>query len=201
MNRSALLAGMFIVMSIVTAGRGTSGDVAAKNDPLDKKLIFQKSLAQEIDAYYHGRRINTSAKVIWQVIDEAQKTLPAYFPNGEVGLDHVLAIAALESGFYPTAKGAAGEVGIFQILRPRDAMEGIGRPGQDPFNVRNNTQMGILVLNNKFRTHGNTNRAIIAYNGVVRRRDGTWDDQYLMKFRKNHAMILRMIRKAEETTI
>jgi hypothetical protein len=194
MKRSTILAGIFLGIIMITNSNGTK----APRD--ERNLIFQKNLAEEIDAYYHDKHINTSSKVIWQVIDEAQRTLPVYFKNNEFSLEHVLAIAAVESDFYPNAIGAAGESGIFQILHAKKVMNGIGRPGQDPMDVRNNTQMAILVLNNKLRAYGTQTRAIIAYNGTVKRSDGSWDDKYLLRFRKKHAIILKMIQRAKESS-
>ena len=71
-----------------------------------------------------------------------------------------LAVAQRESGFNQSARGADGEIGIFQ-LKPATAVE----VGVDPYNEAQNIQGGIAYLAQMYRQFGDWTKALAAYNG------------------------------------
>jgi len=76
-----------------------------------------------------------------------------------VPLDVALAVARQESGFRQAAMGAAGEVGVFQL------MPGTARDlGVNPFNAAENIDGGIRYLRQMLERFGNWPDALAAYN-------------------------------------
>lgn len=80
-----------------------------------------------------------------------------------------LSVAARESNFDQSARGSAGEIGIFQ-LKPTTAQE----VGVNPYTVEGNIEGGIAYLKKQFDRFGNWWDALAAYNGGARHvQDGT----------------------------
>ncbi len=71
-----------------------------------------------------------------------------------------LAVAQQESGFNQGARGAAGEVGMFQLL-PSTASD----LGVNPYNESENIEGGISYLAQLYRQFGDWTKALAAYNG------------------------------------
>lgn len=77
------------------------------------------------------------------------------------GVDPALAVevAATESSLNQSAIGAAGEIGVFQILPATAAAMGI-----DPTDLAQNIQAGIGLLRQLISQYGDTAKALAAYN-------------------------------------
>ncbi len=71
-----------------------------------------------------------------------------------------LAVATRESGLNQGAIGAAGEIGIFQLM-PSTASD----LGVDPSNLQQNIQGGLSYLQSLYQQFGNWTDALEAYNG------------------------------------
>ena len=71
-----------------------------------------------------------------------------------------LAVAQKESGFRQSAIGAAGEVGIYQLMPATAADLGV-----DPYNAQGNIDGGIRYLAQLYNQFGNWESALAAYNG------------------------------------
>ena len=71
-----------------------------------------------------------------------------------------LAVAKQESGFNQGARGAAGEVGIFQLMPGTAADLGV-----NPYSESENIQGGIAYLSQLYRQFGDWAKALAAYNG------------------------------------
>jgi soluble lytic murein transglycosylase-like protein len=70
-----------------------------------------------------------------------------------------LAVAQQESSFNPNARGAAGEIGLFQLMPATAASLGV-----DPSDVSQNISGGISFLAQLFQKYGNWPAALSAYN-------------------------------------
>lgn len=73
--------------------------------------------------------------------------------------DLALAVARKESALDPLARGAAGEVGLFQLSPATAADLGI-----NPFDVSQNIQGGIRYLRQQLERFGDVRLALMAYN-------------------------------------
>lgn len=71
-----------------------------------------------------------------------------------------LSVAQRESGFRQSAIGAAGEVGIYQLMPATAADLGV-----DPYNAQGNIDGGIRYLAQLYNQFGNWEAALAAYNG------------------------------------
>ena len=71
-----------------------------------------------------------------------------------------IAVARRESNFDQAARGAAGEVGVFQLM-PLTAAE----LRVNPYNLAQNIQGGVSYLAENFQRFGNWTQALEAYNG------------------------------------
>lgn len=71
-----------------------------------------------------------------------------------------IAVARRESGFNQGARGAAGEIGVFQLMPATAAGLGV-----DPYDLRQNIRGGVLYLSQMLNRYGgDTQMALAAYN-------------------------------------
>lgn len=77
------------------------------------------------------------------------------------GVDPNLAlrVAGRESGFHPEARGAAGEIGVFQLLPATAADLGV-----DPYDLADNIRGGVMYLRQLIDQFGDLIPAVAAYN-------------------------------------
>jgi soluble lytic murein transglycosylase-like protein len=77
------------------------------------------------------------------------------------GVDPALALAVAQqgSGFDQSARGNAGEVGVFQLM-PATASD----LGVNPYDLSQNVDGGVLYLARQLATFGDTQTALAAYN-------------------------------------
>lgn len=90
------------------------------------------------------------------IIQQIQQTAQAY------GVDPALAVqvARQESGFNQNARGAAGEIGIFQLMPATAADLGV-----NPYDLTQNIQGGVRYLKQLLNAFsGNVAQALAAYN-------------------------------------
>jgi hypothetical protein len=71
-----------------------------------------------------------------------------------------LAVAQRESGFNQNARGAAGEIGVFQLMPTTAAGLGV-----NPYDLNQNVEGGIRYLADNYRRFGDWELALQAYNG------------------------------------
>ena len=74
-----------------------------------------------------------------------------------------IAVARRESNFRQTARGAAGEVGVFQLM-PGTAVE----MRVNPYDLAANIRGGVGYLAKQYSVFGNWTQALQAYNGGAR---------------------------------
>lgn len=92
-----------------------------------------------------------------QIIDEIRRQATAAGVNPALAV----AVAEHESGFQPDARGAAGEIGLFQLMPSTAAGLGVS----DPWNPAQNIAGGIKYLNRMMERYaGDVTRALAAYN-------------------------------------
>lgn len=70
-----------------------------------------------------------------------------------------LAVAQRESGYNQGARGAAGEVGVFQLMPGTAAGLGV-----DPYSLTDNIRGGVMYLRQMYEQFGNWTEALAAYN-------------------------------------
>jgi soluble lytic murein transglycosylase-like protein len=88
--------------------------------------------------------------------DQIRQTALSYGVDPAIAL----AVAQQESGFNQAARGAAGEVGVFQLM-PATA-SGLG---VNPYSTSENIQGGVSYLAQLYRQFGDWTKALAAYNG------------------------------------
>jgi soluble lytic murein transglycosylase-like protein len=71
-----------------------------------------------------------------------------------------LAVAQRESGFNQNARGAAGEIGVFQLMPGTAAGLGV-----NPYDLNQNVEGGIKYLADNYQRFGDWELALQAYNG------------------------------------
>lgn len=93
---------------------------------------------------------------------------------GQYGVDPRLALAVAwqESHYDPNARGAAGEIGVFQLLPATAAQLGV-----DPYDAAQNIAGGVRYLRTQIDAFGDLAAALAAYNwgpGNVARWGAAW---------------------------
>lgn len=88
-----------------------------------------------------------------------QEQIAAMAPTYGVPVPIALAVAQRESGFNQAARGAASEVGVYQLL-PTTAAE----LGVNPYDLAQNIQGGLTYLRRQYDTFGDWSLALAAYN-------------------------------------
>jgi Transglycosylase SLT domain len=122
---------------------------------------------EEIGAFGHADRgkkepWNPGSLAWWLFADKAQIKEKIRKKALEMGLDPAIAlgVAEKETGFDQSARGKAGEVGVFQL------MPGTARSlGVDPSDLDQNIQGGISYLLQLYGRFHDWQKAITAYNG------------------------------------
>ena len=76
-----------------------------------------------------------------------------------VPADLAVAVAQRESSLNPAARGAAGEVGLFQLMPATAAGLGV-----DPYSLSGNIQGGVSYLRQLYAQFGDWSQALAAYN-------------------------------------
>lgn len=182
---------LFLSLAVLASSGCRPTYVVVKDDS------YYLLLAQAIDDQYHRLGMRTSSKIVWDIIQEANSILPSYFPNNEIDLLDVLAIASCESQFYEKTKGTKGEIGLFQLLDAKTELTLIGKPDGNPWDPRISTHLGISHLAGKYQKYQDRRKAIIAYNGVIRYKDGTWEERYWRYFTKKRQEMEKIARKVD----
>jgi hypothetical protein len=105
----------------------------------------------------------------------------------KVGLDHCLALAQaeVESRFSPDAVGAAGEIGLYQILPSTATHFGFGRA--ELFDPHVNTRVALTYFSDILTRRPSLREALAEYNGGPRNRS----PYYALSILETYARVLR----------
>jgi len=160
-----------------------SSDAILRSYALDESKPM--TYAAQADALYvmvaeeEGNKIDTT--VVVPMLMAIDKNLPVFFPSGPFTRNDFIAIAWVESDFNQMEYGTHGERGLFQIMPDEFRDWGV----TDHFyGAKTNTRMAFRVLRGKYARWHDYKKAIIAYNGVVRRKNGAWSEKYWVAFKK-----------------
>ena len=138
--------------------------------------------------YYIDTRNN-----VFRAISAAQRFMPVLLgPDYPFDIYDILAIIMVESRFNPHAVSHKKAKGIMQIIDPRLHIKEIDGD-EDPFDIECNVYGGILCLKEKYDHTKDKRKAIIAYNGIVKRKNGTWKDSYYKKVMEQKTVIMRLL--------
>jgi len=127
--------------------------------------------------YYIDMRAN-----VFRAIDAINRFKPLILTSDyPFDTNDILAIIMVESRFNPKAISHKNARGIMQIIDPKAHIKKIDGV-EDPFDIKCSVYGGLLCLKEKFDYTKDKRKAIIAYNGIVKNKDGTWNDKYYKKF-------------------
>jgi len=126
-------------------------------------------------------KVHTDNDVVVAMLKAIDVNMPKFFPDGPFNHNDFIAMAWLESEFRQMEDGTHGEKGIFQIMPDEFKDWGVTKYF---YGVNTNTKMAFRVLNGKYKKWHDYKRSIIAYNGVVKLRNGKWSEKYWRAFQK-----------------
>jgi hypothetical protein len=126
-------------------------------------------------------KTKVNKEVVIQMLKAIDLNMPKFFPNGPFTRNDFIAMAWLESEFRQFEEGTSGEKGIFQIMPDEFEAYGVKKYF---YGVNTNTKMAFRVLSGKYQRWKDYKKAIIAYNGVVRLKNGKWSEKYWKAFLK-----------------
>jgi hypothetical protein len=152
--------------------------------PINQDFIGAKRIVK----YYKSLGTKVHVEVVEETMKAVDRYLPKYFPNGPFTRQDFLAMAMAESSFHQYEVGSSGEQGIFQIMRMH-----IPKSVENPFGIRMNTRLAMVVLREKYTKHSDYKKAIIAYNGVVvRRKTKKWSERYWVVFQAKKVVLNKL---------
>jgi len=150
-----------------------------------KDLHYYKEATLLTDCLYReGTPVST--RTIKETLEAIDKFVPKYFPNGPYTREDFVAMAWLESGFNQFEVGTHGEKGIFQIMPDEYQDNNIKL---NKYDIATNTELCMTVLQAKFHKFPDYKKAVIAYNGVVRNKNGKWSEKYWKGFEKRRSVV------------
>lgn len=190
----ALIVGIVSIHGIYAIGRnwGFVEPPASKYvlAEVQRELLHYK-IASKLNDYYYRFNKPVRIKVIHEVLDALDIYLPRYFPDGPYTVKDMLAIGMVESNFDQYLTGRHKEYGIFQIMPKSSRWMGVTK---NQFDVTVNTELALFVLKKKFEKYKDYKMAIIAYNGLVKKR-GKVSEKYWNKFIKYRRAIDDILRE------
>ena len=122
----------------------------------------------------------------WLMLKEIDKNLLAFYPKGPFTRNDFIALGWLESEFRQYEHGTHGERGIFQVMPCEFKDYNVHK---NYYNVDVNTQMAFRVMDVKFQKHKDYKIAIMAYNGLVKTKNGKYSQKYWKSFEKRKVAV------------
>jgi len=104
----------------------------------------------------------------------------------------IVSIIMTESTFNPKAISPKKAMGIMQIMNHQKYITEVDGV-KSPFDINCSVKAGLECLQRKYELFGDKKKAIIAYWGVVKRKDGSWEDEYYNKVMENKAIIQKVL--------
>ena len=104
----------------------------------------------------------------------------------------ILAIIMTESRFNPDAVSPKDAMGIMQIMHHKKYITPVDGV-ESPFDINCSVKAGLECLKRNYDMFGDERKAIIAYWGIVKRKDGTWVDKYYNKVMANKEIIQKVL--------
>lgn len=147
-------------------------------------------LAKELKYYKEASLLNdllfreglpVHIQVVVVMLKEIDKNIVQFYPDGPFTRNDFIALAWIESGFSQYEGGTHGERGIFQIVPDEFHDFNVHK---NYYNVDLNTCMAFRVLDGKYKKYGDYKKAIMAYNGLVKFKNGKYSQKYWKAFEK-----------------
>jgi len=152
-------------------------------------------LQTELDYYKQAAALNdllfrestpVHMNVVIDMLKEIDKDLVKFYPNGPFTRTDFITLAWLESEFKQYEGGTHGERGIFQIMPDEFRDFDVHK---NYYNVDVNTLMAFRVLQSKYQKYPDYKTAIMAYNGLIRFKNGHYSQKYWNNFEKRRIAI------------
>jgi hypothetical protein len=177
-----LLVGLVLFVPSLTIGEDAPIQIRSYSEAVEShENLTYAGQAAILSHLLLKEKVKVDREVVAAMLKAIDKNMPNYFPHGPFNRNDMIAIAWLESEFRQFEDGTHGEKGLFQIMPDEFASYGVT---QYFYGVNTNTKMGFRVLNGKYQRWHDYKKSIIAYNGVVRLRNGKWSEKYWKAFLK-----------------
>lgn len=179
----ALLVNLLLFISFSTKGEDLPVRVRSYSEAVDSpENLTYAGQAVILSTLMEKEKTKVDKEVVIAMLKAIDVNMPKFFPNGPFTRNDFIAIAWLESSFRQFEDGTHGEKGLFQIMP--DEFESYYVNPKYFYGVNTNTKMAFRVLNGKYKIWHDYKKAIIAYNGVVRLKNGKWSEKYWKAFQK-----------------
>ncbi len=169
-----------LILTIFTVPFGDDVLKLENHGCIRTELEYYKQAAKLNDLLFSkGTPVNMD--VLVSVLKEIDVNVAKYFPNGPFTRTDFIAMGWLESEFRQFEVGTHGERGIFQIMPNHFVNYKITK---NYYAVDVNTRMAFRVLGHKYEKWHDYKTAIMAYNGLVKFKNGRYSQQYFSTFNK-----------------
>jgi hypothetical protein len=178
-----LLVGLFLFVPSLTIGEDFPIQVRSYSEAAYSNInLTYAGQAVILSNLLLKEKVHIDREVVTTMLKAIDANMPKFFPKGPFNRNDFIAIAWLESSFRQYEDGTHGEKGLFQIM-PDEFAEWHVNPKYF-YGVNTNTKMGFRVLSGKYKRWHDYKKTIIAYNGVVRLKNGKWSEKYWKAFLK-----------------
>jgi Transglycosylase SLT domain len=151
----------------------------------DKDLVYYQQ-AVTLKELLAKQNIPVTTEVVVKMLKAIDHDIPKFYPKGPFTRNDFIALAWLESAFHQYEKGTHGECGLFQIMPDEFADWQVKK---NFYNININTIMAFRVLNGKYVKWHDYKKAIQAYNGIIRLKNGKWSEKYWKAFEKRRVIV------------
>lgn len=184
-HKISLIGLMICLFSIPLDGVISHASRATEVASIKTELAYYRQAAILNDILFkEGTPVHMT--IVVTMLKEIDKNLIKYYPEGPFTRNDFIALAWVESEFKQFEGGAHGERGIFQIMPDEFRDFDIHK---NYYNVDVNTHMAFRVLGSKYKRYHDYKKAIMAYNGLVKYKNGKYSQKYWKAFEKRRLTI------------
>lgn len=177
---ASIIFSLFIFAFLLSNGNAVVGYPSLGSEKTERELQYYKQACTLNDLLFkEGTPVHIN--VVIEMLKEIDKNLLKYYPEGPFTRNDFIALAWVESEFRQYEVGTHKEKGLFQIMPDEFGDFNVHK---NYYSVDINTEMSFRVLSVKYKKHQDYKLAIMAYNGLVKAKNGKYSQKYWKAFER-----------------
>lgn len=160
--------------------------------------VSNERIAGGVVDYYYCQGVLTSYKTVLFAIDSIERFMPKSIEKVFDTKD-IIALIMLESNFRTRAVSCKNAVGLMQVTHVKEYLREIDNR-ENEFDIRCNIDMGLRILETKYKVFKDKKTAIIGYNGIVYDKDKNIIDDYYNNWQAHRNVVEEIYVEAKANT-